>query len=74
MRVTGVSSLIIVNWFKFLDSLDKLKSYSPGLLAHSTLGLQASIFILPPSTCLAMCTLTFPIVSRCILFDVELCT
>lgn len=46
MRVTGVSSLIIVDWFKFPGSLDKLKSYSPSLLACGTLGLQASIFIL----------------------------
>ena len=42
MRVSGVSSLIVISWCKFLDSLDICKSYSPGLYVYNMLGLQAS--------------------------------
>ena len=45
MQAIGSISLIAVDWFKF-GLLDGLESYSPGMLAHSTLGLQASIFVL----------------------------
>ena len=38
-----ISSLILVDWFMYFGSLDKQKSYSPGVLAHDALGLQASI-------------------------------
>ena len=44
MQAIGSISLIAVDWFKF-GLLDGLESYSPGMLAHSTLGLQASIFV-----------------------------
>ena len=40
MRVVTVSSLIVINWFKFLGSLHQQKSYSPGLVSYNMLGLQ----------------------------------
>lgn len=46
MQAIGSISLIAVDWFKFIGLLDGLESYSPGMLVHSTLGLQASIFVL----------------------------
>lgn len=46
MQAIGSISLIAVDWFKFIGLLDRLESHSPGMLAHSTLGLQASIFVL----------------------------
>jgi len=46
MQAIGGISLILVDWFNFIGLLDRPKSYSPGMLACSTLGLQASIFVL----------------------------
>lgn len=37
------SSSILIDWFMCHASLDKLRSYSPGVFAYNALGLQASI-------------------------------
>ena len=47
MRVTGVSSLTLISWFKFLGSLDKLKSITHLVcLCFNMLGLLTSTWTL----------------------------